>query len=315
MIKKTLSLLAKITLSAGLLIYLFTKVDMGELWEYFNTLPLQSVIWVLLLGFVNVSLQGLRFLYAAHLLLPKFTFKQALISHYSGFLFRLLLPASIGEVGKAFLLPGTNKRRIYTFLIDAFFNTGIMFFFFGIATWLLYPKMWYMLGFCLIFIILFLIYRLIEKQSSFSQYVPEHVPYLRIGIMNAGLTLLSYLTFIGQYQVVLRQYAISFFDQAKVCFFILGVGSIPLSFAGLGFRENAAHVALGAFGVPAGAAVGAALFIFFVNVILPALTAVLLLGFFSDIKFKQIRGMARSMIRQEEKEKKQKRRDENEFTE
>jgi hypothetical protein len=286
-------------LSAGLLIYLFTKIDIAELRVFFHSLPLKAVIWVLFLGFLNASLQGLRFLYAAKRLLPPFGFRQALVSHFSGFLFRLILPASLGEVGKAFLLPGTNKTRIFTFLIDAFFTTGILFFCFGIATYLLYPGMWYMLGFCVVFIVLFLIYRLLEKQSNFQNYIPDTVPYLHIGCVNIGLTLLSYLAFIGQYWVLLHQYGISFIDQAKVCFFILGFGAIPLSFAGLGFRENAAHLALRSFGVPSGVAVGTALFIFFINVILPALAGVVLLSFFSDIRYSQIRDMARNLIRQE----------------
>ncbi|MDX9780292.1 MAG: lysylphosphatidylglycerol synthase domain-containing protein [bacterium] len=301
MIKKVLSLLGKIVLSAILLGYLLSKIEIGELYLFFRSLPLQTIGIVLLLGFVNIGLQGLRFLYTCHQILPPFSLKQGIIAHLSGFLFRLVLPASIGEVGKAFLLPGTNKQRIYAFLLDAFFSVGTLFFFFGIATYMLYPAMWYMLGFCLIFVLLFLIYRLLRKNSNFRKYVPEEVPYLKIGVMNILFSTLGFSAYIFQFWVVLYPYGIRLLDQAKVCFFILGVGSIPLSFAGIGFSENAANHALKAFSVPSEAAVGTALFIFFVNVILPALAGVILLNFFSEVGYRHIRELVKKMISKEKK--------------
>ena len=301
MIKKVLSLLGKIALSAILLGYLLSRIEIGELHLFFRTLPLRTIGIVLLLGIINVGFQGLRFLYTCHRILPPFTAKQGFVAHFSGFLFRLVLPASIGEVGKTFLLPGTNKQRIYAFLMDAFFSVGALFFFFGIATYLLYPAMWYMLGFCFIFVVLFFIYRLLSKNSNFRKYIPEQVPYLKIGAMNILFTTLSFVAFIFQYWTILAPYGIRFFDQAKVCFFILGVGSIPLSFAGIGFSENAANYALKAFSVPSEAAVGTALFIFFVNVTLPALVGVILLNFFSEIRYRHIRELVKKMISKEKK--------------
>jgi uncharacterized membrane protein YbhN (UPF0104 family) len=96
----------------------------------------------------------------------------------------------------------------------------------------------------------------------------------------------------------MKPYGVSFFEQVKSCFFILGVGSIPLSFAGMGFRENAAQHVLGGFGVPAEAAVGAAIFIFCINVLIPALIGVILINFASDIKLKDIK----LMIKKREKD-------------
>jgi len=46
---------------------------------------------------------------------------------------------------------------------------------------------------------------------------------------------------------------------------------LPISVSGLGVRENLAVFFLAKYGVPAYAAVGASLFIFFINAILPAL--------------------------------------------
>lgn len=301
MIKKVLSILGKIALSAILLGYLLSRIDAMELQRFFRSIPLFSVVIVLLLGFVNVGLQGLRFIYVSRLILPPFTLKQGCIAHFSGFLFRLMLPASIGEVGKVFLLPGTNKQRIYAFIMDAFFSVGTLFFFFGIATWLLYPAMWYMLGFCLIFALLFLIYRFLGKNSNFRNYIPEQVPLLKLGTVNILITTLSFIAYIFQYWTILAPYGIRLFDQAKVCFFILGVGSIPLSFAGIGFRENAAHLALQSFSIPSEVAVGTTLFIFFINVILPALAGIILLNFFSEIRYRHIRELVKKMVSKEKK--------------
>ncbi|MDZ7796506.1 MAG: hypothetical protein U5N56_05450 [Candidatus Marinimicrobia bacterium] len=111
----------------------------------------------------------------------------------------------------------------------------------------------------------------------------------QIGSFNIIVTIFTYVTFISQYWLILRSYGIGWLEQAKVSFFILGVGSIPVSFAGLGFRETAAHFALREFGVPSSVAVGTAFFIFFVNVFIPAVVGIILLSFFSDVKFRQIR--------------------------
>ncbi|MBN2781245.1 MAG: flippase-like domain-containing protein [Candidatus Marinimicrobia bacterium] len=299
--KKFLSVLLKIAISALLFWWLSRNVNGRELLKFFQSIPPGVILAVLGLGFLNVAGQGIRYFYSVRQLMPPFTFKQALISHYAGFMFRLMLPGSIGEVGKAFLLPGTTKQRIYTFMLDSFFATGTLFFFFGISTWLLYPRMWYMLGFCVIFVVLFWVYRLLKKNTDFKNYVPEHVPYLKILVFNVGVTMLTYIAFISQYWLMLKPYGIAWLDQAKACFFILGVASVPVSFAGLGFRENAAHIVMQPFGVPAEVAVGAALFAFCANVILPALAGVILLNFFSEIKYHDIR----NFIKRGEKKKTQ----------
>ena len=53
--------------------------------------------------------------------------------------------------------------------------------------------------------------------------------------------------------------------------FIWGSGLLPISVSGLGVRENLAVFFLAKYGIPAYAAVGASLFIFFINAIIPAL--------------------------------------------
>ncbi|MDZ7820980.1 MAG: hypothetical protein U5N26_03705 [Candidatus Marinimicrobia bacterium] len=168
---------------------------------------------------------------------------------------------------------------------------GTMFFFFGISTYLLFPKMWYMLFFCVVFVIFFWIYQLLKKHTGFGDYVLKGVPYFRIGSFNIVLTTLTYATFVTQYWLLLRPYGIDWFDQAKACFFILGIGSVPVSIAGIGFRETAAHFALQQFGVPSSVAVGTAFFVFFVNTFIPAGIGVILLSFFSDVKFRDIRNI------------------------
>lgn len=301
--KKFLSIFLKIAITVFLFWWLSRSVNINELWAYFRSIPLWMILAVLGFGVINVGGQALRFLYSVHLLMPPFTFKQGLVAHFSGFAFRLILPGSVGEIGKTFLLPGDNKLRLYTFLLDAFYSTGVMFFFFGISTFLLYPKMWYMLVFCLIFFVFFWIYRLLRRTTDFKQHVPEHVPYFRFGVANIVFTSITLISYIMQYWTLMRQWGISLFDQAKACFFILGIGSIPLSFAGMGFRENAAQHVLQPFGIPVEAAVGGALFIFSVNVLLPALIGILLLSFFSDVKMKDIKALLKKKDEEDVKHK------------
>ncbi|MDZ7796507.1 MAG: lysylphosphatidylglycerol synthase domain-containing protein [Candidatus Marinimicrobia bacterium] len=105
--KKILSTLLKIGVSADLFWWLSRYVNVKELLAFYHSLSLPLILAVLGLGILNIAGQAARFFYTASKLMPPFTFRQALISHFSGFTFRLALPASIGEVGKTFLLPGT----------------------------------------------------------------------------------------------------------------------------------------------------------------------------------------------------------------
>ena len=196
---KILSNFLKIAVTVFLFWWLSRSVDFHELVAYFRSIPTYLVLLIYVLGLVNAGTQGLRFFYSVHLLMPPFTKKQAIVSLFAGFTLRIILPGSVGEVGKVFLLPGDNKSRLYTFLLDAFYCTGTNLFFFGIACFLLFPKMWYMLGFCFIFIVFFWIYRLLVHTTDFKKHIPGDVPYFKFGFANITFTTMTMIVYVGQY--------------------------------------------------------------------------------------------------------------------
>lgn len=287
--KKFLSNFLKIAITVFLFWWLLRSLDIKELITHFKSIPKGLVLAIFGLGLLNVAGQAFRFYTSVHFLMPPFTPKQLVVSHFSGFALRLILPASVGEVGKAFLLPGDNKTRIYTFLLDAFYNTATNLFLFGIACFLLYPHMWYMLGFCLIFIVFFWIYRLLVNTTNIKEHIPANVPYLKFSIANISFSILTMVVYVSQYWILLKNYGMSLFDTAKASIFILGVGYIPLSFAGMGFRENGAQYVLANFAISPHVAVGTAMLVFTANVLFPALIGVIMLTFVSDIKLRDIR--------------------------
>ncbi len=295
---KILSNFLKIAVTVFLFWWLSRSVDFYELVAYFRSIPTYLVLLIYLLGLINAGAQGLRFFYSVHLLMPPFTKKQAIVSLFAGFTLRIILPGSVGEVGKIFLLPGDNKSRLYTFLLDAFYCTATNLFFFGIACFLLFPKMWYMLGFCFIFIVFFWIYRLLVHTTDFKKHIPDNVPYFKFGVANITFTTLTMVVYVSQYWALLKQYGMDLFEVAKSSIFILGVGFIPFSFAGMGFRENGAKYVLEMFNVPSEAAVGVALLIFSANVLFPALIGVIMLTFVSDIKLHDIKEMVKRKERE-----------------
>ena len=75
---------------------------------------------------------------------------------------------------------------------------------------------------------------------------------------------------------------INLYDTSISVIFIWGSGLLPISVSGLGVRENLAAFFLAKYGVPPYAAVGASLFIFFINAIIPAL-----IGLYFIIKRRQ----------------------------
>ena len=101
--KKFLSNFLKIAITVFLFWWLSRSVNIKDLWTYFRSIPLWMILTILGFGVINVAGQALRFLYSVHLLMPPFTFKEGLVAHFSGFAFRLILPGSVGEIGKIFL--------------------------------------------------------------------------------------------------------------------------------------------------------------------------------------------------------------------
>lgn len=287
--KNHISTLSKIFVTGLLFLWLSRYVNLRELLQFVRDIPLNTMIMVIIYGVVNLLGQAFRFLYAARLIVGPLTKKQILLSYFSGFTFRFLLPASIGEVGKTLYLPGTTKEKLFTFLIDAFFCTGVLFFFFGISAYSLYPERWYMLFFSLLYIVLFVVYWLLKDRPGIKRFVPERVPYAKIAVSNIVTTIFTYATFASQYWYLLKDYDISWLTQSKICYFVIGVGSLPISFAGLGLREGASTFALSPFGVPAEAAVGVSLLVFVINVLIPAAVGVILITFFSDLKLSDVR--------------------------
>lgn len=105
-----------------------------------------------------------------------------------------------------------------------------------------------------------------------ERFREKELHYQRIFFRTLLYSLTIYLCLIFQYYIFLNDAGtINVWNSILAVTMIWGSALLPISVSGLGVRENTAVFFLALFHIPAAAAAGIALLIFFINIILPAL--------------------------------------------
>ena len=272
-IKKRLSFLFKYLVGIILLIWILSRVDRTQMIEAISGIHFFVLISLLVVAVVNLSVQFLRWKYLVESHSNHYNKKDLVPSFFAGFALRLMIPGGHAEITKVFLLPGKKRGKVVAFGIEKYFQTYIKLILVLATIPLVFPE--YRLILWTVAVIVMASYFFLPwifQHSLMKKIQEKTVNHHRIFIYTLLYSLAIFGLLIFQYYILLNDFhSIDIIETCISVIFIWGSGLLPISVSGLGVRENLAVFFLAKYGVPAYAAVGASLFIFFINAIIPAL--------------------------------------------
>jgi glycosyltransferase 2 family protein len=275
-LKDKLTFTLKYSVGIVLLIWILSRVNRQDLVATFLNLTFADILFVLVIAFINLSVQFRlwKFLVESHS--QNFDLKDLLPSFFAGFAFRLIIPGGHAEVTKVFLLRGKKKGKVIAFGIEKFFQTFLKIVLVLFAIPFVFPEygvLLFILG-TLVVIGIFIL-PLILKKERFSKHQEKEVSYSKIFLLSFAHSVPMFLCIAVQYYYLLSlTNDITLLQVVIVTVFAWGAGVIPISVSGLGVRENLVVFFLAQYSVSGAEAVAISLFVFFVNSIIPAVVGV-----------------------------------------
>ncbi len=269
-----------------LLIIILLRVDLGEIAAAFGRIRPLPFIAALALLPANFAMLILKWRYLLSHSVPV-TRGQLIRSVIGGYAFVLAAPGQVGEFSRALFIPGQSKLRLIglvavdkftAFMITALlgllslglWHSGLMYIpvliFLGLLGWLLRrPRQF-------VAVALKLIRKLPLKKKTFRflegfRGLSTH----RLSVLLL-MSLLYFLIYSLQFYFLLW----SFEDVPPmamiICFpLVMLIMSVPVTIGGLGIREGAAVLFFSQFGIQESSALGAALLLFAINILIPGL--------------------------------------------
>ncbi|MBI5755841.1 MAG: flippase-like domain-containing protein [Nitrospirae bacterium] len=111
--KKAVTTLLKAAVSIAILVYLFTKIDLGEVWHLFKQVHVSYLIAALGLYLAGQILCAYRWKVLAGLMDFHNRFREFLLYYFIGMFFNLFLPTSIGgDIGRCYYLAKESKKTL-----------------------------------------------------------------------------------------------------------------------------------------------------------------------------------------------------------
>jgi len=269
----------KICLSVIILGIIFSKIEAQAVVKMVYQLTLFTFILLILITILKFFSQA--YLWSCCLKINcnhQFSLKSILKTHLVGLALRFFLPGGYGTFGKAFYLDQDKKQTIISIFLEKFFGVWVIIFF---ALWsflFTISRYLFLIRFLAIFVSIlpFLLPLIFAKISTFSQRTAYYKVLIKIIITQIIYELLTFYQYYILFQAILGN-LISFGKIAQTISFVLVANTIPITYSGLGIRETVSMYILPKVGIPAEAAVGASLLIFFLNSIVPALPGVMMI--------------------------------------
>jgi hypothetical protein len=269
-----------------LLIIILLRVDLGEIAAAFGHIRMPPFFTALALLPINFLVLILKWRYLLSDSI-RVTRGQLIRSVIGGYAFVLAAPGQVGEFSRALFFPGESKLRLIglvavdkftAFLITAslgllslgLWHAGPMWapfpLFLGLLIWLvLRPRQF-------VAVTVKLMRKLPLKQHTFRflegfRGLSTH----RLSILLL-LSLLYFLVYSLQFYFLLWAFEDVSLLAMVICFpLVMLVNSVPVTIGGLGIREGAAVLFFSQFGVQESSALGAALLLFAINILIPGL--------------------------------------------
>ncbi len=283
-IKKRLGFILKLLISLVILIFIYSKIDMGMFATNITKLSFITIIVLLVTAILKHFTQGFNWYYALSIN-PKYkpSTYDIIKSYLIGISLGFVLPGGYATYGKMYFIENSKKATFVSVLIEKFFQTWGNLFYASIATIFYFKNIALSLRLLIFFLITFSPLVLL----ILIYFIPRfriHLPVLKKIFPKIILSQLIYIPLtVIQYWFILKSFTdITFIQSCISTTLILSANVIPITFSGLGLREYFAIKVLAQYGISNTSAVTAALIIFFINSVIPAL-----IGLVYIVKHKQ----------------------------
>ena len=305
--KKILIPVVKIFIAFGLLYYLVSNIRISDIINAINEANFSLILITLALSFVNLYLQFYKWKITASTLLNENSNRKIFYSLFQGFSAAVFTPARIGEYfGRAIAFKDKSLLQItLATLIDKLFPLLIVAFFGSIAS-ILFIHFYYEVSsyltvslFIVLFVLFYFIVLLIFNKNFWDNFLFNRIQSTKIlskyfdkisKLKNLNhrysskmifISLLFYLCYLIQYVILVSAFShndnfIDYFWAGNLLMFSKTIIP-PVSFGELGIREGASVFFIQQFGENASVGFNASIFLFFINVLLPALVGLILI--------------------------------------
>lgn len=305
--KKILIPAVKIVIAFGLLYYLVSSIRISDIINAINEAKFSLILITLALSFVNLYLQFYKWKITTSTLLNENSNRKIFYSLFLGFSAAVFTPARIGEYfGRAIAFKDKSLLQVtLATLIDKLFPLLIVAFFGSIAS-ILFIHFYYDVSFYLtvsLFIVLFvlfyfivllifnknfwdnLLFNRIQRTKILSKYFDKISKLKNLdhkySIKMIFISLLFYSCYLIQYVILVSAFShhYEFIDYIWAGNLLMFSKTIipPVSFGELGIREGASVFFIQQFGENASVGFNASIFLFIINVLLPALVGLSLI--------------------------------------
>lgn len=305
--KNVILILAKIIISLGLVLYLIYAVNFQEILEAIKQANVYLITAAFLLSILNIYLQFYKWKITANVVLKENHNPKIWLSLFYGFSAGVFTPARIGEYfGRAIVFKNQSLVRVtLATLLDKLFLLIIVAFFGSISS-ILFIHYYYqvtsylIIGLLLSVVALFYLLFLMILNDGFwdnvlfaklSDSIKLHWLFEKVKVFRKldkkyatkmfVISFLFYLCFLVQYALL-----VSAFSNHNEILDYLWAGNLmmfaktiipPISIGELGIREGASVFFIKQFGESASTGFTASIFLFFINVLIPALMGLTLL--------------------------------------
>lgn len=269
-----------------LLLIVLLRVDLREITAAFSHIKPVPFAGAAFLVTVNFAMQIIKWRYLLTSS-ARVTRGEIIRSVIGGYAFVLAIPGRMGEFSRALFIRRESKLKVMGLVaIDKLSGFSIIVLMSGLSVSLLYPKLYYVpfIGvFCLFILAASEPRFLMTRALKLARLLPlkDKVFLFLEGIQTLGsrriamllvISLFYFLVYSTQFYLLLLAFEQVKFRVMAICFpLLMLVNSLPITVGGLGVREGAAVLFFSRFGVQEPSALGAALLLFIINILVPGL--------------------------------------------
>ncbi len=297
----------KILIAVGLLYYLVSSIEYTQILNALQNANIYLLVSVLILGVLNIYFQFAKWRLTCKKVLTEDTQSKIFLSLFYGFSAGIITPLRIGEYfGRAIAFKGKSVLQVTAAtLIDKFFPLIIVVFLGSISSILfLYIKfevsIYLILSlFIVLFTLFYVLFLLIINRRFWDSFIFIRITnskklsglFEKVKVLKnldrsyllkmSFLSLLFYLIFLIQYVLLVAAFSnhqnfIDYFWAGNLIMFAKTVIP-PISLGELGIREGASVYFLTQLGETSAVAFNASIFLFIINLLIPAFIGLVLL--------------------------------------